>query len=118
MVSDGSSESDKPEFVCAKLLMDSLKLFDDSLMTDQHIIDIMHNVKCIAIDFEHFPKHTFFGVRNDMEVEEFINEWKRSYEAVQFDTRTRAHLFTSLAGKIGYACRRTLYNFLRSYNII
>lgn len=92
-------------YACAKLLMDSLKLFDNSVMTDQQIIDIMYNVKSIAIDIEHFPVNPFVDNGKDMKVEEFVKEWKRLFKFAQFDTEARGHFFTSLGGKIGCAAK-------------
>jgi hypothetical protein len=111
-----SDASDKPEYGCAKLLIDSLQLCDDSVMTDQQIIDIIYHVKRIASDVEHFPRNPFIDVENNMEVEEFMNEWKRLFEFSQFDQRARGHLVTSLAGKIGCACRKTIRNICKSEN--
>ena len=101
------------EKACVRLFLDSLKLMEeDRIMSDQYIIDIMTNVKYIAETLEHFPVNPFVDNGNDLQVAEFVTEWKRLFKIEKFDTEARGHLFTSLGGKIGQTRRmcRPLYS--------
>ena len=95
------------EKTCARLLLNCLKLTDEKcIMSDQYVVDIMTNVKYIASTLEHFPVNSFIDNGKDIEVQEFIAEWKRLFKFTEFDTEARGHLFTSLGGKIGQEARR------------
>lgn len=92
---------------CVRLLLDCLKLTDENcIMSDQSVVDILTNVKYIASTLEHFPVNSFVDNGKDLEVQEFIAEWKRLFKFEAFTTEARGHLFTSLGGKIGLEARR------------
>ena len=95
-----SHRSDEAVYLCANLLMDSLKLVDDSVMTDKHIIDIMYNVKCLANGIEHFPVNPLVDQGKEMEIEDFLTEWKRLFKFEQCNMIARGHLFTVLVSLV------------------
>lgn len=99
-----SDASGQTASTCARLLMDSLKLSEEDLiMEDQQIIDIMIAVRHIAAEVERFPINPFVENGKDVEVAEFIREWKTYFQFSRFDAAARGHLFTSLGGEIGCA---------------